>query len=201
MPKNTSNRSTNARDKVLSTALQLFTDRGYFSTSMRDITRASDVSTGSIYHYFKDKEGVATALYQSMTGRMCAELQTIVQHHESAHDQCRAVVRLLFSIADKEPETMAFMLYTKHREFLPDELPVCSSEPFELMRTMVMHGMDSGEIEQRDVLVASTCLFGGAIRMITSHLDGILEKPLADYLDDVWACSWRAVAGSETVNS
>ena len=94
---------------------------------------------------------------------------------------------------------MNFMLYTKHREFLPTERPVCSSEPFEIMRSMVERGMQRGEIEQRDVLVASTCLYGGAIRMITSRLDGVVDKPLNDYLDDTWSCSWRAVAAANDV--
>ena len=66
-----------------------------------------------------------------------------------------------------------------------------------MMRAMVEGGMRRGEIEHRDVLVASTCLFGGAIRMITSYLDGILESPLTDYLEAVWSCSWRAVARTE----
>jgi AcrR family transcriptional regulator len=184
------------RDTVIATALKLFTRKGYFNTSMRDITRESAVSTGSIYHYFKDKEGVAAALYQGLIERMRDELKAIVRNHETAHDQCRAVVSLLFSITESEPDVMAFMLYVKHREFLPDERPVCSSEPFEIMRTMVRQGMERGEIEQRDVLVASSCLFGGAIRMITSALDGILEQPLSEHLDDIWACSWRAVAAS-----
>ncbi len=185
-----------SRDRVLATALKLFTHKGYFSTSMRDITRESAVSTGSVYHYFKDKEGVAAALYQSMIDRMCAELQQIVDTHTSAHDRCRAVIALLFQITEQEPETMVFMLYTKHREFLPEELPVCSSRPFEMMRSMVEYGMERKEIEKRDVLVAATCLFGGAIRMITSYLDGGVERPLADYLDDIWHCSWRAVAAN-----
>jgi len=182
------------RARVLNTALHLFTSKGYFNTSMRDITRESAVSTGSVYHHFKDKEGVAAALYQSMIERMRTEFQQIIDTHESAHDQCYAVMALLFRITEQEPETMMFMLYTKHREFLPDERPVCSSRPFEIMRSMVEYGMERGEIEQRDVLVASTCLFGGAIRMITSYLDGIVEKPLMEYLDDIYACSWRAVA-------
>ena len=194
MPAEISPTQNTAREKVLSTALSLFTSKGYFSTSMRDITRESSVSTGSVYHHFKDKEGVAAALYQSLIERMRSSLQEIIDHHESAHDQCRAVIELLFSITEEEPETMNFMLYTKHREFLPTEQPVCSSEPFEIMRSMVEFGMDNDEIERRDILVASTCLFGGAIRMITSKLDGILERPLDDYLDDVWTCSWRAVA-------
>ena len=62
------------------------------------------------------------------------------------------------------------------------------------MRAMVRRGMERGEIEQRDVQAAAACLFGGAIRMITSALDGILEQPLGTYLEDTWACSWRAVA-------
>ena len=188
------NKPAEARDRVLATALKLFTRKGYFSTSMRDITRESAVSTGSVYHYFRDKEGVAAALYQSIIDRMGIELQQIIDTHESAHDRCYAVISLLFRITEEEPETMMYMLYTKHREFLPDERPVCSSRPFEIMRSMVEYGMERGEIERRDVLVASTCLYGGAIRMITSSLDGIVNKPLSTYLDDIWACSWRAVA-------
>lgn len=184
---------------MLSTALSLFTTKGYFSTSMRDITSESSVSTGSVYHHFKDKEGVAAALYQSLIERMRTSLQEIIGHHESAHDQCRAVIELLFRITEEEPETMNFMLYTKHREFLSDERPVCSSEPFEIMRTMVERGMQRGEIEQRDVLVASTCLYGGAIRMITSRLDGVVEQPLNDYLDDIWLCSWRSIAAVNNI--
>lgn len=186
----------NPREKVLSTALELFTSRGYFNTSMRDITRESGVSTGSVYHHFQDKEGIAAALYQSLVDRMREELEEITRAHDTAHDQCRAVVSLLFSIARSEPDVMTFMLYVKHREFLPHQRPVCSSEPFEIMRRMVERGMERGEIERRDVLAASSCLFGGPIRMVTSALDGILKKPLDDYLDDVWACSWRAVAAS-----
>jgi len=190
------NDPANPRDTVLTTALRLFTGKGFFNTSMRDITRESAVSTGSIYHHFRDKEGVAAALYQSMIERMRTELQQIMQTYETAHDQCRAVVSLLFTITEREPDVMAFILYVKHREFLPGERPVCSSKPFEMMRAMVLRGMERGEIEQRDVLVASTCLFGGAIRMVTSQLDGLLDKPLDDYLDDVWSCSWRAVAST-----
>jgi hypothetical protein len=32
------------------------------------------------------------------------------------------------------------------------------------------------------------------IRMITARIDGVLEKPLQDYLDETWQYAWRAVA-------
>ncbi len=161
---------------------------------MRDITHESAVSTGSVYHHFKDKEDVAITLYEHMLKRLCKTFEQIIQNHESAHDQCKTVVSYLFHLAESEPDVMTFIMHTKHQEFLSTEPPVCSSKPFRMMRDMVQHGMESGEIEQRDVHTAAACLFGGTVRMIISHLDGILEKPLSNYLDDVWTCSWRAVA-------
>lgn len=195
MSKTTSARRTGTtQDQILSATLKLFSNKGYFNTSVHDIGRESDVSIGSIYHHFKDKEGVASTLYNNLKERMSAELNNICSTHETAHDRCRAVIELLFDITEQEPEVMEFMLYAKHKEFLPNEQPVCSSEPFRIMRELVREGMMAGEIRVMDVMVASTCLFGGAIRMITSRLDGLIEKPLTSYVDEVWACSWRAVA-------
>ena len=180
--------------QILSATLSLFTSQGYFNTSVHDIARESQVSIGSIYHHFKDKEGVARALYTGMLERMSTELAQIKKNYNTAHNRCRAVVELLFAITEQEPEMMEFMLYSKHREFLPNERPVCSSEPFEIMREFVQEGMNSGEIQEMDLMVASTCLFGGAIRMITSSMDGLLTRSLSRYLDEIWTCSWKAIA-------
>lgn len=182
------------RTRVLSATLSLFSSKGYFNTSVHDIAHESEVSIGSIYHHFEGKEGLASALHNSLLDRMSAEFDQIRKTYSSAHDRCRATIALLFEITESEPEVMEFMLYAKHREFLPDESPVCSSKPFEQMREMVSEGMVSNEIRSMDILVASTCLYGACIRMITSRLDGLVPDKLPAYIDDIWQCSWRAVS-------
>jgi len=194
---NTRRTPEETQQQVLSTTLQLFTQKGYFNTSVRDIAHESKVSIGSIYHHFKDKEGVASAMYNSLLIRMSEALGDVQRSNSSAHDRCRAVIELLFQVTEDEPQVMEFMMYSKHREFLPDEKPICSAEPFVLMREMVAQGMESGEIQCLDLMVASSCLYGGAIRMITSRLDGIIEKPLSEYVDSVWDCSWRSIAADQ----
>lgn len=184
----------NTQQQILTATLRLFSEKGYFNTSVRDISRESGVSIGSIYHHFKDKEGVASAVYNNLLDRMLTELTTIKVNNTTAHDRCRAVIAFLFDITEQEPDVMEFMLYSKHREFLPDENPVCSSKPFEMMREMVREGMVSGEIQVMDLMVASSCLFGGSMRMITSRLDKLIKTPLPSYLDSIWSCSWKAVA-------
>ena len=186
--------SGDPRQQVLDAVLTLFSARGYFATSVQDISRESGVSVGSIYHHFGDKEGVASALYRTLSDQMCSSIARNVAQHRNAHDRARAMVEMLFEMTETEPRAMDFMLYAKHREFLPGEIPICSSKPFELMRGVVSVGMEASEIRSMDVMVASTSLFGGPIRMITARLDGVLQAPLPHYLEEVWDCAWRSVA-------
>lgn len=181
-------------ERIIGAALQLFTQRGYFNTSVPDMARAAQVSVGSIYHHFKDKEDVARALYLGLVESLQEALADIARQHATAHDRCRAIMAMLFELTESNRDAMDFMLYAKHREFLPDERPVCSSRPFETMRDFVQAGMENGEIRRMDVMVATSCLFGGAIRLITARLDGVLAEPLPDRLDVVWECAWRGVA-------
>ncbi len=191
---NTARRADDPRQLVLDTVLALFSERGYFATSVQDISRESGVSVGSLYHHFGDKAGIARALYQTLSDRMSARISWIGAHRKTAHDQCRDIVRTLFDMTESEPLVMDFMLYAKHRDFLPEEKPICSSKPFELARAMVAAGMVSGEIRPMDLNVATSSLFGGPIRIIVSRLDGILQAPLTHYFDEVWDCAWRSVA-------
>ncbi len=181
-------------ERIIAAALQLFRQRGYFSTSVPDMARTAQVSVGSIYHHFKDKEDVARALYLGLTERLQDALADIARKHVPAHDRCRAVMAMLFELTESDRDAMDFMLYAKHRDFLPSERPICSSRPFETMRAFVEAGMERGEIRRMDVMVATSCLFGGAIRLITARLDGVLAEPLPDRLDAVWECAWRGVA-------
>lgn len=183
-----------ARERVIDTALQLFSERGYFNTSIPDIVRRSGVSTGSIYHHFGDKEGIARSLFETTVERMELALQTICQRHRDARSRCHDIMALLFDIAEKEPALMQFMLYARHREFLSDRGPICSSKPFRMMRAVVAEGMARGDVRTLDETVAAASVFGAAIRLIQMYLDGVIEPPLARYFEDTWSCSWRSVS-------
>jgi AcrR family transcriptional regulator len=55
---NQEERSARSRALVLDTALTLFSHQGYRATSMRDIAEKARISTGNVYHHFKDKESI-----------------------------------------------------------------------------------------------------------------------------------------------
>lgn len=181
------------RDKVMQTALQLFSERGYFNTSIHDIRRAADVSIGAIYHHFGNKEALAKALYGSLVLRMELDIADACDGHDRCRDRCRAIIARLFVSTVDSPRMMQFVLLAQHREFLSDEPPICSSRPFQLMKQVVEEGVNSGEVRDIEPWVAASAVFGGALRMMQLALDHALEQPLASYLDEVFDCGWRAV--------
>ncbi|MBU0483332.1 MAG: TetR/AcrR family transcriptional regulator [Proteobacteria bacterium] len=182
------------RGHILGTALNLFTRSGYFNTSVHDIQRRAEVSIGSIYHHFKNKEGIAKALYDDLLVRMEGEMVKIMGEQKTCHDRCREVVSFLFAMTENEPDTMEFVVHARHREFLPDEKPICSSRPFTLMLEMVQEGIREGDIVGVNSVVAATAIFGGPLRMIHLRLEGMLEQPLPSYLSEVWQCAWHGVS-------
>ena len=181
------------RDQVLASALRLFSERGYFATSIHDIRKAAGVSIGAIYHHFGNKEALAKSLYDGLLGRMDLEIAAILAGHEGCFERSRAIIALLFDLAMQEPRAMQFILLAQHREYLPEEPPICSSGPFRLMRRVLEDGMETGDVRPLEPWVAATAMFGGALRMMNLHLDGALDRPLPDYLDEVVECGWRAV--------
>ena len=62
-PKNADGQRT--RQAILDAALDLFADKGYFGTSLRDVATAVGVRESALYNYFKNKEALFEALLTS----------------------------------------------------------------------------------------------------------------------------------------
>ena len=180
-------------EAILAAALKLFTRNGYFNASISDIQKASKMSVGSFYNYFENKENIAITLYSNIESCLFEVLCEIEKVHESAHDRCRAAVQHLFETTEKNPDIMQYLLYTKHREFMPIEKTAFASPPFWKMKEMVIKGQENGEIRNIEPNVAMNAIFGSAIRMIFLRIDGILDEALPDYFEESWECSWRGV--------
>lgn len=51
------------KEKILKTAIELFSKHGYEKTSIRDITRKSGISTGSLYFHFRNKKDILKEMF------------------------------------------------------------------------------------------------------------------------------------------
>ncbi len=74
------------RDRLLKVALQLFAQKGFESTSIREIASAAEVTKPTIYYYFKNKEG----LYLELLDQLCATIENTVMLSLVSHGTARS---------------------------------------------------------------------------------------------------------------
>ena len=99
-----------ARDDILRAALKLFTEKGYFNTSLADIAEASGAKTAAgIYKHFKNKQEIASALYEWIVNSLSISIDDIRRHNRKSSDQLREIVDLFFRLTDDAPEIMRFI--------------------------------------------------------------------------------------------
>jgi AcrR family transcriptional regulator len=75
-------RTRDTRGEILEVAAELFTDRGYDATSLREIAERLDISKAALYYHFRSKDEILRALVEPI-GRVLSDL---VERLEAAHD-------------------------------------------------------------------------------------------------------------------
>ena len=71
-------RPDNRRVQLLDAAAMLFCQRGFHATSMRDIAKAVDMLSGSIYYHFSSKQEILLAVYAEGARRIGALVDAAV---------------------------------------------------------------------------------------------------------------------------
>jgi AcrR family transcriptional regulator len=67
-------RQADTRERIFRAALKLFAERGFFETTVEDITEAADVGKGTFFNYFPSKEHVLDAFGEIQRGKIEAAL-------------------------------------------------------------------------------------------------------------------------------
>ncbi|RKW32357.1 MAG: TetR/AcrR family transcriptional regulator, partial [Lachnospiraceae bacterium] len=58
------NNNTNNKEKILECALQLFSEKGYESVGIAELTERAGITKPTLYYFFQSKEGVFKAILE-----------------------------------------------------------------------------------------------------------------------------------------
>jgi len=184
----------NRIDTILDAARKLFLSRGYLGTSIRDIARESQLSTGAFYFYFNDKDEIY--------GIVCEEAgQVLIDHLERVMDEgddlMEKMRRLAWSYIDfyrDYPEQFELfvlrgMPFTNSglSQNVADKLAAIDFEIYRLLEGLVAEGMEQGLIKQGDSTMIATELAAGILGLLffhkREHFEFDLDKQLACHLE------------------
>ncbi|PYS46978.1 MAG: hypothetical protein DMF68_17325 [Acidobacteria bacterium] len=77
---------------ILRTSASIFAGKGYHSTTMRDISRATHVSLAGLYHYCRSKEELLFLIQDNCFGRVVERLQRQLKETREPVEKLRLVI-------------------------------------------------------------------------------------------------------------
>lgn len=80
-------------DELVTTAAQLFAERGYHATSIEHLLAASGLTRGGLYHYIDGKHDLLIAVQRALLGPLLDRAREVIASTPDPEGQLRAVTR------------------------------------------------------------------------------------------------------------
>jgi TetR/AcrR family transcriptional regulator, cholesterol catabolism regulator len=146
----------NTREIVLKTATNLFYQKGYADTSIRDIGAKAGISNSIVYHYFKNKEELLFEIVRASSENLLATLREVERQHSDPVECLQEMLKahtVRFSFGQKKEArliaTERYWLRGKRREAIDrDQRGV-----YDLYKQKLKEISDGGLLNEIDVTV------------------------------------------------
>ena len=139
--------------RLMDSALSLFAEKGFESTSVREIIERAGVTRPVLYYYFASKEGLFSRLIKSRIQNNAQQIDTICSEVEGCAERLRVVARHAFEQAETDPAVvrLTLQLFFSPPGQGPDiDKKGLWEDRFERIEKVIRHGMDNGELKQGD---------------------------------------------------
>jgi len=145
------------RQDILVAAKRVFSDKGFERSTIEDIAREAELSPGTLYLYFKNKD----ELYASLTVRVLQFMSVRLAHaiEEPGLNYDRKLANLIdamFDIYEFDPVILNNMFHLQSSETLRDlspelieEINTLSRKSLRTIAAVFQEGMDEGRILRR----------------------------------------------------
>lgn len=188
---------------ILRTAARIFAEKGYHSTSMRDISRATEASLAGLYYYCRSKEELLYLIQDNCFGRVLEHLEERLGETTDPFEKLRLIIEnhLSFFAAN-----MAEMKVLSHEaDSLEGEMRRAVSGKKQQYTRLVRRILT--EVQQKtanenakpiDVTVATYALFG-MMNWIYNWYDARGKLSVAELVENITGIFMNGFIGGEAV--
>ncbi|HEX6988431.1 MAG TPA: TetR/AcrR family transcriptional regulator [Bacillota bacterium] len=170
---------TNRRRQIVAAAMELFSDKGYHSASMRDIAERLGLQAGSLYVHIRSKEDVLFEIVDHAADRFADAVR-------SAQDQARA--------QGAGPDETLRLAVRNHLQVVAENLGTATVFFHEWKfldpdrRARILAKRDAYEAAFRDIIAAG--VGAGVFRPVDPRIAGLAVMSMCN-----WFYQWYSPAG------
>lgn len=157
------------RVDIIQAAAQIFRQKGYHGTSMKDIADAVNLQKASLYHHVTGKQDILVTILDQALDLLIDDMEQVAYSNLAPQEKIRAAMRTYVKRLTEDID-LATVLLMEHRS-LDDDLRVIHvdrRDRFEaLWRGIVQEGIDTGVFRPVDARLTSFAFLGVLNWLIT----------------------------------
>lgn len=125
------------REGILTAAFQMFGERGFGATTIKELARSLDISPGSIYTYFTSKEDLFRCTVEQGWQRFLVEIRKIVTAPKQLKERFDSILDYCFeSLKQALPLLRGMLFDSRQRQLLQQNL----QQLCELLESLIREG-------------------------------------------------------------
>lgn len=189
------------KNTIIENSLKLFSQNGFYNTTIPDIAKSMKMSVGNMYNYFKSKEELAKYAIKYSTNVLAVELKEINHMDISSKEKIYLFTKRYLENVQKSPEVIEYFLrvYLSNREVFAEgcEGFLCVSDFVTEVMILLDEGAAKKEFRQQDFFPAFAMLMGALGGFAFLSGEKVLDKEILDYSDSVAENIFRALKYDE----
>lgn len=117
---------SDSRERILRAAAQLFRERGYHRTTVRDIAEQVGILSGSLFHHFRSKDEMLREIMREAALSVCVRADEVVAREPTAERRLRGLIAMeldcVVGEASRDYRAVLFMEWREVPESIRPEL-------------------------------------------------------------------------------
>jgi len=180
------------RSAILRAATRVFARNGYFNSKVADIARAADVADGTVYLYFKSKEGILHSIFDQNMAEAIAAGRKLIAKLGDPREKLRRIAALHLERlgADRDLAVVFQVELRGSTKFMEEFSATAFAEYLGMLRSTFEEGQRAGVFRKElNAKLVSKILFGALDEMATNWIISKRSyklEPMADVVMDVF---------------
>jgi AcrR family transcriptional regulator len=148
------------QQQISEAAMKLFAQKGYHNTTVRDIAKLSNISTGSVYAYVKSKEDILYLVSQKFFGTLKENVEKTLRGLDDPLMKLKAAIEASLTVIDNFQDYV-LITYRESKHFKKQDLiGIFQQESFFIDHFMKIfkEGNEKGVIRVNDPFLVANLL-------------------------------------------
>jgi AcrR family transcriptional regulator len=156
------------RHQIQNAAKEMFLLKGFRSTTMEDIAKKAELSTGAIYLYFRNKDELYASMNLESLQRTINKVETIYKNGRLSPD--RKIIKIkdtLYKIFVNDPTLLRVIFHVQLEDTLAsldkkllDQLNEGGRKMMKLLATVYQDGVEVGEFSEGHSMAHADIMWG-----------------------------------------